>query len=113
MADVQFSEHIDHMTGRLKKTEDVYYTFRWGRKIASHYPLHKNKRKITNKQKARYSVFQEAVAQTKTILADEQQRAEWQIRFDQQKNKGEKSYKILRNFIIATITKQLEQNAAN
>ena len=53
-------------------------------------------------------MFQQAVAQADSILKDHEQKQEWQTRFEEQKRIAKKPHKQLRNFIIATITKQIE-----
>lgn len=100
---------FSELHGKMKGKSTIYYAIRMGKQITSSYPKTKNKWKISDKQKQRYSVFQQAVKRTADILADEQQKALWLERFRQQKNSDGKQYKILRNFIIANITKQLEQ----
>jgi hypothetical protein len=96
--------------GRLDHSSETYYCTRLGENVVSHYPKHKDPKKITARQKARYAVFQQAVAQADQQLKDPQMAAGWQTKFNKQKQTAKKPYRLLRNYVIATLTKQMEQN---
>ena len=110
MAKAELEYPFNSVTGKLSKDSEMYFTQRFGETVVSNYPKHKDPTKITDKQKARYAIFQQAVAQADIILHDPEQKQEWQVRFEAQKRTAKKPYKQLRNFIIATITKQIENN---
>lgn len=107
MAKAELEYPFNSISGKLAKDSEMYFTQRFGETVVSNYPRHKDPAKITDKQKVRYAVFQQAVAQADAILHDPEQKQEWQARFEEQKRTAQKPYKQLRNFIIATITKQL------
>ncbi len=54
--------------------------------------------------------WQQAVAEADRLLNDPQTAAEWQTKFNEQKQTSKKPYRLLRNYVIATITKQIEEN---
>ena len=110
MAEASFSDPIDHISGRRDRSSETYYCIRLGRKIVSHYPKHKNPKKITARQRDLSSNFAIAVRQAQTELANPLRRAYWQQLFDEQKQTAEKPYLILRNFVIASLSKQTPPN---
>lgn len=110
MAKASFEDPINHLKGRRDRTSETYFCYRLGQKVVSHYPLHKDPKKITAHQRDLSSNFARAVQQAKTELADPARKAYWQQLFDEQKRTAEKPYAILRNFVIASITKQNAQN---
>ena len=99
--EVPFSE----ITGRLDRESETYYATRLGETVVSHYPKHKDPKKITAPQRAQQSAFQQAVALAQTELADPQRKAYWLTKFNEQKRTANKPYKLLRNFVIAELTK--------
>ena len=99
--EVPFSE----ITGRLDRESETYCATRLGETVVSHYPKHKDPKKITAPQRAQQSAFQQAVQQAKEILQDPIQRQHWQTLFDQQRSP--RQYKTLRGFIIGTLTKNI------
>ena len=100
--EVPFSE----ITGRLDRESEIYYATRLGETVVSHYPKHKDPKKITAKQRTQQSAFQKAVAQTETELSNPQRKAYWLTKFNEQKRTAKEPYKLLRNYIIAELTKQ-------
>ncbi len=98
------------ISGRIDHDSETYYCTRLGENVVSHYPKHKDPKKITARQKARYSVFRQAVAEADRLLNDPQTAAGWQTKFNEQKQTSKKPYRLLRNYVIATITKQNEEN---
>ena len=110
MADVSFKDPVDQLNGRINHKSDTYFCTRMGKKVVSHYPLHKNSKKITPLQRDAFANFGQAVHQAKIELADPERKAFWQQLFDKQKQTAEKPYLILRNFVIASLTKQNKQN---
>ncbi|MGN0235411.1 MAG: hypothetical protein ACI4BD_03720 [Paludibacteraceae bacterium] len=106
MAKTDLEVPFGGMRGRLDRESDIYFTNRYGETVISHYPRHKDPKKISDRQKARHAVFHNAVAEADRQLKDPQAAAEWQRRFEEQKRTAKKPYRLLRNFVIATITKQ-------
>ncbi len=106
MATADYDHPISGMHGRIDRKSTTYHAQRWGKDVTSHYPLKRNKKKITKHQHELNKSFAEVVQQAKIELADPQKRAVWQQRFDEQKTTAEKPYVILRNFVIASLTKQ-------
>ena len=106
MAKADFEAPVRGMRGRLDHDSNVYFTNRFGETVVSHYPKHKDPKKISDRQKARHAVFHDAVAEADRQLKDPQTADEWQQRFEAQRRTAKKPYRLLRNFVIATITKQ-------
>ena len=107
MAKADFEAPVSGMRGRLDHDSNVYFTNRFGETVVSHYPKHKDPKKITDRQKARHAMFRDAVAEADRQLRDPQKAAEWRRRFDEQKRTSEKPYRLFRNFVIASITTSL------
>ena len=93
--------------GKLDHDSEMYFCTRLGETVVSHYPKHKDPKKITDRQKARHAMFRDAVAEADRQLRDPQKAAEWRRRFDEQKRTSEKPYRLFRNFVIASITTSL------
>ncbi|MBR1808017.1 MAG: hypothetical protein IJ776_01330 [Paludibacteraceae bacterium] len=112
MAKAVPSHLIQQLSGKIdRKREDIYLAQRLGKTVVSHYPRRKNPKKITQAQTAAFSSFADAVREAKRQLADPQLRLQWQALFDEQKNHpqaGQKQYRVLRNFVIASIQKAPE-----
>jgi len=106
MAKAELEIPFARINGRLDRNSETYYCTRFGKAVVSHYPRHKDVKKITATQKTRYSLFAQAVARAKSDLADPQKRAAWQSLFDKQQHIAGKHYRILRNFVIAAIMKE-------
>ena len=106
MAKVNYISPVESVSGRIDKNSDTYLTTRWGQKIQSHYPLHKDPSKITDKQRAQQDSFKQADAEMKRQLADPVLAAQWRERFEYQKSHpspDRKPYKIFRNFVLAQL----------
>lgn len=97
--------------GKLDRDSEIYYTTRFGETVVSHYPKHKDPKKISDNQRQCNSIFQQAVAEADRQLSDPDTRAHWQTLFNEQRNTSKKTYRYLRNFVIATINKQLTETA--
>ena len=106
MAKTELEVPFNGLHGRLDHESEIYFTNRFGETVVSHYPKHKDPKKISDRQKARHAVFHDAVAEADRQLKDPQTAAEWQQRFEEQKRTAKKPYRLLRNFVIATIAKQ-------
>ena len=106
MARTTYEFPFSELKGRIDRNSRFYYCNRMGTNITSHYPLHKDPKKISARQKAAFSNFAQAVQQAKTELEDPERRAYWQQRFDEQKQTADKHYRLLRNFVIASLSKQ-------
>ena len=72
--------------------------------VVSHYPKHKDPKKITAHQHDLNDKFRQAVAQATIELTDPQRKAYWLEQFNAQKEP--RKYKTLRGFVIAQLTKQ-------
>ena len=92
--------------GKLDHDSEMYFCTRLGETVLSHYPKHKDPKKISNLQKARHAVFHDAVVEADRQLKDPQTADEWQQRFQAQRRTAKKPYRLLPNFLIATIAKQ-------
>ena len=101
---------IDQISGKIdRQREDIYLAHRLGETVVSHYPRHKDPKKITALQTAAFSSFADAVREAQRQLADPQLRQQWQELFDRQKKHapaGKKQYRVLRNFVIASLQTQ-------
>ena len=73
--------------------------------VVSHYPKHKDPKKITAHQHDLNDKFRQAVSQAKIELTTPDRRAYWQEQFNNQPT-DQKQYKTLRGFVIAQLTKQ-------
>lgn len=107
MAKAVPSDLIQQVSGKIdRKREDIYLTQRFGKTIVSHYPRHKDPKKISEAQVSTFASFADAVREAARQLADPQLREQWQSLFLQQKKNpsaGGKQYHILRNFVIASL----------
>ena len=92
--------------GRIGHDSEIYYTQRYGKTVVSNYPKHRNPKTISDHQKALNTNFQTAVKRAAAELADSVRRAYWQNLFDHQP--APPKYKVIRNFIIAQLTKTPE-----
>ena len=110
MAKAELEVPFAAINGRLDRADEIYFCTRFGRTVVSHYPKRKNKKKITPHQRDLSSNFAWTVQQAKTELSDPERKAYWQQRFEAQKMTAKKPYIILRNFVIAEITRQNAQN---
>lgn len=103
MAKIETAYPVETVQGRVNKTSELYYCYRLGEKIASHYPLRRDPRKISAKQHANSAAFQAAVLQAHIELADPVRRAHWKNLFDAQPAPAR--YRVFRNFVIASLIK--------
>lgn len=110
------------LSGRLSGDSETYITTRYGETVISNYPKRRDPKKITVHQRELNTAFAGVVAQAKAELSDPVRRAYWQEQFDQYKqstaNKpitdsshptepsSHPTYKTLRGFTIAQLTKQ-------
>ena len=105
MAKVTLEASFDSLTGKLDQSGEIYYCKRFGKNVVSHYPKHKNPKSISQRQRDLSANFSRAIQQAKTELDNPERRAYWQKQFNKQKN-SPKPYVVLRNFVIASLTKQ-------
>ncbi len=110
MAQVSYLDPVEQVNGRLDHQSEIYFCTRLGKRIASHYPKHKNPDKISSRQRDLASNFANAVQQCKIELADPERKAYWQERFEEQKKTAQKPYLLLRNFVIASLAKHDTNN---
>ena len=106
MAKVSFQDPIANVNGRIDNNSETYFCTRFGQKVVSHYPKHKNPNNISDRQRTLNANFSQAVRQAKIELADPDRRAYWLKAFEKQMLTADKPYRILRNFVIAELTKQ-------
>ena len=104
MAKINLEIPFSGIHGSINQDSEIYYAKRLGTTVASHYPKHKDPKKITAHQHDLNNRFAKAVTQASEILQDPEQRAEWQTRFNAQQEP--RKYKTLRGFIIAQLSKQ-------
>ena len=90
--------------GRLQSDSEIYYAKRLGETVVSHYPRHKDPKKITAHQHDLNNNFRQAVTRAGTEITDPQRRSYWLEQFNNQP-KTQKRYKTLRGFVIAQLTK--------
>ena len=103
MAKADLEVPFNSIRGKLDQESEIYYANRLGETVVSHYPKHKDPKKITAHQHDLNNNFRQAVTQATAELQDPQRRAYWQEQFNTQKEP--KKYKTLRGFVIAQLTK--------
>ena len=108
MAIIDLDNPVSGIHGSINQDSEIYYAQRLGTTVVSHYPKHKDPKKITDHQRDLNNRFSKAVTQASEILQNPELRAEWQTRFEEQKHTTKKPYKLFRNFIIATLIKDME-----
>lgn len=115
MAKATLEIPFSSISGKLSGDSETYVSTRYGQTVISSYPKHRDPKKITPRQRELNTAFAQAVARTKAELADPVRRAYWQNLFDQHKkstaNKtnigpSHPTYKTLRGFTLAQLTKQ-------
>lgn len=90
--------------GRIGHDSEIYYTQRYGKTVVSNYPKRRDPKTISDRQKTLNANFQAAVQRAGAELSAPVRRAHWQTLFDQQP--APPKYKVLRNFVIAQLTKK-------
>ncbi len=105
MAKADLEVPFSGIHGRLYSDSEIYYANRLGETVVSHYPKHKDPKKITAHQHDLNDKFRQAVSQAKIELTTPDRRAYWQEQFNNQPT-DQKQYKTLRGFVIAQLTKQ-------
>ena len=110
MAKAELEVPFSAVNGRLDRADEIYFCTRFGKTVVSHYPTRKKPKSITPHQRDLSSNFANAVRMAKNELADPERKAYWLQRFEEQKKTAKKPYVILRNFVIAEITRQNTQN---
>ncbi len=115
MAKVTFLPPIANISGRLSSSGKIILRTRNGRTQA-YIVEHPYTGPVAPARQRTIDAFKEAVNQSKTILADPVQRAEWQKRFDKHKDyfrrrplSPNKRYSTLRGFVIAKLTQQINE----
>ncbi len=106
MAKAELEVPFASINGKFNQADDIYFCTRFGKTVVSHYPKHKNPKIISPRQRALSSNFAQAVKQAKIELTDPERKAYWQQRFEEQQKTAQKPYTILRNFVIAELTRQ-------
>jgi len=122
MAKAELSVLIDKLSGRINGKSRVYTSLRYGQTVISTYPLHRDPKKISARQRELNTQFTQAVKQCKLEMADSERLAYWQDRYaayQKAANKNlsrankdffgtptDKYYSTLRGFIIAQLRKQ-------
>lgn len=104
MAKADLEIPFNGIHGSLDSGSEIYYANRLGETVVSHYPKHKDPKKITAHQHDLNNNFRQAVTQSTAELTDPQRKAYWQEQFNAQKEP--KRYKTLRGFVIAQLTKK-------
>ncbi len=105
MAKADLEVPFSGIHGSLDSDSEIYYANRLGETVVSHYPKHKDPKKITAHQHDLNDKFRQAVAQTDIELTDPQRKAYWLEQFNAQKEP--RKYKTLRGYVIAQLTNQI------
>lgn len=117
MAKVTFIPPIASISGRLSCNSKIVLRTRNGRTQA--YVIeHPYTGPVATERQRTINAFAEAVNQSKTVLADPTQRAEWQKRYNKHRDyfrrhpsSSDKRYSTLRGFVIAQLAKQINAQA--
>lgn len=117
MAKVTFIPPIASISGRLSYNSKIVLRTRNGRTQA--YVIeHPYTGPVAPERQRTINAFAEAVNQSKTVLADPTQRAEWQKRYNKHRDyfrrhpsSSDKRYSTLRGFVIAQLAKQINAQA--
>ncbi len=117
MARVTFLPPIANISGRLSSDSKIVLRTRNGRTQA-YIIEHPYTGPVKPQRQRTINSFKEAVNQSKTILADSAQKAEWQTRYKKHKDyfrrhpsSTNKRYSTLRGFVIAQLTQQINAQA--
>ena len=117
MARVTFLPPIANISGRLSSGSKIVLRTRNGRTQA-YIIEHPYTGPVKPQRQRTINSFKEAVNQSKTILADSVQKAEWQERYKKHKDyfrrhpsSPYKKYSTLRGFVIAQLTQQINAQA--
>ena len=117
MAKVTFLPPIANISGRLSSSSKIVLRTRNGRTQA-YIIEHPYTGPVKPQRQRTINAFKEAVNQSKTILADPAQKAEWQKRYKKHKDyfrrhpsSTNKRYSTLRGFVIAQLTQQINAQA--
>lgn len=126
MAKAELDILLNKLQGRLTGDSKFYATNRHGRTVISNYPMHKDPKTISAKQKANSSAFAQVSKQATNELANPERCAYWQEQHDQYKRLANtnlkkaniqffgldstavtknKYYSTLRGFIIGQLSK--------
>ena len=113
MSRVTFNHPVANISGRLTYDGNVILRTRNGRTQA-YIIQHPYKGPLAPNRKRTINAFKEAVNQSKTILSDPTQKAEWQKQFNKHKDyfrrhpsSSNKRYSTLRGFVIAMLAQQI------
>ena len=117
MAKVTFIPPIASISGRLSCNSKIVLRTRNGRTQA--YVIeHPYTGPVAPERQRTINAFAEAVNQSKSVLADPTQRAEWQKQYNKHKDyfrrhpsSSNKRYSTLRGFVIAQLAKQINAQA--
>ena len=119
MAKAQLDILLDTLSGRLTGNSQFYTTQRHGKTVISNYPLHKDPKTISARQKELNASFAQAVKQAKLEMSNPDRLAYWTERYEAYKKAANKNlananadffgtpsdkyYSTLRGFIIAQL----------
>ena len=113
MARVTFPPPVANISGRLSCGSNIVLRTRNG-KTQAYIIEHPYKGPVAPERQRTINAFKEAVSQSKTVLADPTQRAEWQKKYNKHKDyfrrhpsSSNKRYSTLRGFVIAQLTQQI------
>lgn len=117
MSRVTFEHPVANISGRLSSRSNIILRTRNG-KTQAYVIQRPYKGPIAKERQRTINAFREAVNQSKTILADAQQKADWQKRFNKHKDyfrrhprSTDKRYSTLRGFVIAMLAQQINAQA--
>lgn len=109
MARARLNKKFKDYTGKIPPNGHRFYlTNRFGEKVISHCPEHRDPNSITEAQRQAFQRIKEASAKADAELRDPVKHDEWLKKWhDSLSNRRAKHYKTLRGFVIASIRKQL------
>lgn len=81
MAKAKLDILLDDLNGRLTGDSEFYVSNRYGKTVISNYPLHRDPKKISAKQRSNSAAFGELSKQAKLEMSDPARLAFWQDRY--------------------------------
>jgi len=115
MASANYTDHVEHLHGKINKTDDTIHRTRFG-KTHVYRILNPYKGPLAESRQAAINTFREAVNRCKQEMADPERLAYWTREYEhyQRRSKrrlfaaSKKKYNTLRGFIIAQLSAQLK-----
>ena len=109
MARARLNKKFKDYIGKIPPNGHRFYlTNRFGEKVISHCPEHRDPDSISEAQRRAFQLVKEASAKADAELRDPVKHDEWLKKWhDSLSNRRAKHYKTLRGFVIASIRKQL------